>query len=388
MINLSFLKRKTTSNNFIKQIDGLRFLAIATVLLFHLNSAIAKEVMVDLNQSFDAMGGTTNLFSHAWWWVRLDLGVKVFFSISGFILALPFLKYYLGLSATKISMKDYFYRRLLRLEPPFIISLILFTLVHLLILNKDLTELIGHLGAGLVYLHVLIFGEPNPINPVTWSLETEAQFYFLVPVLFLFMFRWKKKFFALLILFILICSSAIFRNLYPFAPHISSSILSFFINFGVGILFAWLYLVKEQWMQQKSIGFDLLGFLSLFALFYFYKPQHLMENIVMFNLSMFMLFLATFKSYTLNWFFSRQIIYTIGGMCYSIYLLHYAFFHLSVQITKHLWVAGWSYSSNLWLQIGLNVPIVLLLSAVFFVIFERPFMDRTWLDKFLQKIKG
>ena len=384
----TLFSRKTTSNNFIKQIDGLRFLAIGTVILFHLNTAISKEVLVDLNQSFNEMGGVANTFSLAWWWVRLDLGVKVFFSISGFILALPFLKYHLGFSNKQISIKDYFYRRLLRLEPPFIISLGIFTLIHIVILDMEISDGFRHLGAGLVYMHILIFGQPNPINPVTWSLETEAQFYFLVPILFFLIFRFKRKMAAFSLLLILLLLSAIFKNEYTNTPHISSSVFSYFINFGVGIFFAWLYLAKQEWMQRKALGYDILGIVSLLGLFYFYKPQHFFENIFFFNMSIFLLFLATFKSYTLNWFFSRKFVYTIGGMCYSIYLLHYAFFHLSVKITKLLWVHDWSYSCNLVIQVLLNVPVVLLLSAVFFVIFERPFMDRTWLDRFIQKFKN
>jgi peptidoglycan/LPS O-acetylase OafA/YrhL len=388
MIKFPNLKRKTTSNNFIKQIDGLRFLAISTVILFHLNTAVSKEVLGDLNQSFNSMGGTTNTFSLAWWWVRLDLGVKVFFCISGFILALPFLKHHLGFSKKQISIKDYFYRRLLRLEPPFIISLGIFTLIHIVILDMEVSDGFTHLGAGLVYMHVLIFGQPNPINPVTWSLETEAQFYFLVPILFILIFIFKRNTVAFILLILLLLLSAIFKHEYTNTPHVGSSVFSYFINFGVGIFFAWMYLAKQDWIQRKSVGYDILGVVSLIGLFYFYKPQHLFENIVFFNLSIFFLFIATFKSYALNWFFSRKFIYTIGGMCYSIYLLHYAFFHLSVKITKLLWVQDWSYSMNLVIQILLNVPMVLLLSAVFFVLFERPFMDRTWWDRFIQKFKN
>jgi peptidoglycan/LPS O-acetylase OafA/YrhL len=69
-----------------------------------------------LSNVLDEMGGAKTYFSTAWWWVRLDLGVKVFFAISGFILALPFLKYYFGLSDKKVQLKSYFIRRLTRLE--------------------------------------------------------------------------------------------------------------------------------------------------------------------------------------------------------------------------------------------------------------------------------
>ncbi len=84
----------------------------------------SKEIGLGLPSALIKMGGAKMNFSMAWCWVRLDLGVKVFFAISGFVLALPFLKYYLGISDKKVQLKSYFIRRLTRLEPPFIITLV------------------------------------------------------------------------------------------------------------------------------------------------------------------------------------------------------------------------------------------------------------------------
>ena len=102
---LRHFQRKTASNNFIPEIDGLRFLAIITVVLYHLNTSFSKEIGLGLPDALIEMGGSKSNFSLAWWWVRLDLGVKVFFAISGFVLALPFLKYYLGITDRKVQLK-------------------------------------------------------------------------------------------------------------------------------------------------------------------------------------------------------------------------------------------------------------------------------------------
>ena len=104
-MELKSFKRTTTANNFIPEIDGLRFLAIITVLLYHLNTVFSKEMGLGLPNALVEMGGAKTNFSLAWWWVRLDLGVKVFFAISGFVLALPFLKYYLGITDRKVQLK-------------------------------------------------------------------------------------------------------------------------------------------------------------------------------------------------------------------------------------------------------------------------------------------
>ncbi len=270
---LSF-QRETASNNFIPEIDGLRFLAIITVLLYHLNTVFSKEMALGLSNALDEMGGAKADFSLAWWWVRLDLGVKVFFAISGFVLALPFLKYYLGLSDKKVQLKAYFVRRLTRLEPPFIITLVFFYLVHVFLLNEDSQVFLKHLGAGLIYGHVFILGNANPINPVTWSLETEAQFYVIIPVLMRFVFKWRNVFISGLDLSVLIAVSIVFRNEFGFSAHWGRSIVGYFSNFAMGIVVCWMYLKYGEWFKSRHGLYDVIGLIATIGLFYFYKPQH------------------------------------------------------------------------------------------------------------------
>lgn len=382
---MNVFQRKTASNNFIPEIDGLRFLAIITVVLFHLNTSFSKEISLGLDSSLELLGGKQNQFSVGWWWVRLDLGVKVFFAISGFVLALPFLKFYIGLSEKKVQLKSYFVRRLTRLEPPFIITLVFFYLVHVLLLDANSNQYLKHLGAGLIYGHVFVYGEANPINPVSWSLETEAQFYIFIPFLMWLIFRFKPRLISLVFLLIAILVSVWFKHEFMWNVYWNRSILSYFTNFGIGILACWVYLQNSQWIKVKSYFWDFVSISALMGLFYFYKPQHIVENILFFNLSLLMLIISTFKGIITNWFYTRKWIYTIGGMCYSIYLIHYAFFHLSTKYTKYLFIKDWNYSTNLALQVLVSIPLVLLVSSVFFIWFERPFMDRSWVEKLKRK---
>jgi peptidoglycan/LPS O-acetylase OafA/YrhL len=383
---LKHFQRKTASNNFIPEIDGLRFLAIITVLLYHLNTVFSKEIGLGLSNAMIEMGGAKSDFSLAWWWVRLDLGVKVFFAISGFVLALPFLKYYLGISDKKVQLKSYFIRRLTRLEPPFIITLIFFYLVHVFLLNEDALVFLKHLGAGLIYGHVFIFGTVNPINPVTWSLETEAQFYLIIPLIMWLVFKVRNAAISILVLIGLIVGSIFFRNEFIFSAHWGRSIFAYFVNFAMGIIVCWSYLKFPKWFKVRHWLYDLIGLIATLGLFDFYKPQHYIGNQILFNISIAVVMITAFKGYIFNWFYTRPLIYIIGGMCYSIYLIHYAFLHLSVKWTKLLWIEGMSYTGNLGIQVLVGVPLVLLVSAVFFRYFERPFMDRDWWVKFKLEI--
>jgi peptidoglycan/LPS O-acetylase OafA/YrhL len=105
------LRRITTHGNWIPEIDGLRFVAIIATLLVH----ILGETYLHGGQTFPQQYRETVLIfiDHG------DRGVLLFFAISGFILAQPFLRQHL-LHGQPVSIKGFFKRRLTRLEPPYI----------------------------------------------------------------------------------------------------------------------------------------------------------------------------------------------------------------------------------------------------------------------------
>ena len=116
------LKRSTVSTVYIPEIDGVRFLAISIVSFYHLNNFFLAKAPYNFNVSDNLL----NIFLQNGF-----KGVQVFFVISGFILALPFAKYFL-LSEKKPSLKNYYLRRLTRIEPPYFIALVIFFLLYLL----------------------------------------------------------------------------------------------------------------------------------------------------------------------------------------------------------------------------------------------------------------
>lgn len=374
----SLLQRKTSGGNFIPEIDGLRFFAIFTVLIFHLNTAYSRELAIDWTEYLP----TASFMNLGWWIVRMDLGVKVFFGISGFILAVPFILQY-HYNGKIVSLKQYFIRRLTRLEPPFIITLVLFAGVHIYVLNEDPELIQSHFWASLFYLHTIIYEMPSIINPVTWSLETEVQFYVLIPFLssLLFIKKSKKVLTVLLVFFLIILSVWAKNYIYTNStPGWDYTVFVFLSNFLTGFLFALTYLKFKSFFKIKSFWFDLLGLISVFTLFYFYKPQSDMINNLIFNTSIYLLFISTFKGKVFNKFFTTPIIYLVGGMCYTIYLIHYPFFHLLVKFSKYLLLSE-SYLINLSIQMLIGIPVAILVSIFFFVLIEKPCMDKDWPKK-------
>ena len=109
-------------------------------------------------------------------------GVELFLAISGFILGVPFASHYLK-GTPRVNLRRYFVRRLTRLEPPYIINLIVLAGVLMVVMHESIREILPHLAASVCYLHNLIYRGKSTINGVAWSLEVEIQFYLLVPLL-------------------------------------------------------------------------------------------------------------------------------------------------------------------------------------------------------------
>src|SRR5580692_2669668 len=111
-------RRITSTGQFIPEIDGLRFVAILSVYIYHLAGDVLRHSSEASNQALHG----ASLFEVT---QILNIGVPLFFVISGFILGMPFAAARLE-GKRPVSLKKYFLRRVTRLEPPYILCLVLF----------------------------------------------------------------------------------------------------------------------------------------------------------------------------------------------------------------------------------------------------------------------
>lgn len=371
-IDLSLLLgRVTSASEVIREIDGLRFLAIISVVIFHLHTHLLRSTPFHLTVN----GWSQPIFDFV---SNGGFGVNVFFGISGFILAIPFARQHMA-NGRKVNLKSYYVRRLTRLEPPYIITLTIFLFASSFVLQNSLQSLWPHYMASLAYVHFFIYGTWSVINPVAWSLETEVQFYLLAPLFFMvfsFGSKWIRR--TIIVLTILIFTVLLFmlQDFY-IQYHLYKSILAYLPYFAIGVLFADFYLnFLSHNLSQRSYTWDVIGIASTVTMFWL-NPNHNIAFSLIDIFCLFLVFISAFKGKLSNYIYTRKAIYITGGMCYTIYLVHYAFISFIMEYTSKIGFSG-SLLLNLLLQALIILPLLFLVSSVFFVLFEKPFMHKDW----------
>lgn len=374
------LKRVTSGGKFINEVDGLRFVAIIPVLIQHMAERFERNTLINFSippsENFSAFLAS-----------RGFLGVYIFFVISGFILALPFAAHYLQ-QKKEIKLKDYYWRRVTRLEPPYIIWMSIFFIIFVIAKHQSFLAYLPHYLANITYTHTLIYNEWSPFNPPTWTLEIEIQFYILAPLLALFFFKIKKKLtrrivniIGILILMLLQQYFKLYSNPYSF------TILGHLHYFLIGFFLADIYLEDWKGETNKSSIFDITSILSLITLIFAWSWDFEFESRIFIVLSLFCFFYSVFKSNYVNKFICNKWITAIGGMCYTIYLIHLPFSEFLISFTKDIEFTS-LYSVNLLIQLAIFIPFILFISAIFFILLEKPFMDKNWPKAYYNKIKS
>ncbi len=154
-------------------LTGIRALAAIWVLLFHV-WALSGQPPLNLTMGPIAIN-FSGVFAVGW------AGVDVFFTLSAFLLTLPFAAWQLGLSE-KPNLRHYFSRRVLRIFPAYYFQLaVLLGLALMFGIGRslDTRELLSHL-----VLWLLVGSNPvMPLNGVWFTLPIEFCFYLALPIL-------------------------------------------------------------------------------------------------------------------------------------------------------------------------------------------------------------
>jgi len=376
-IFLNRFRRVTRDGQWIPEVDGLRFIAVFAVILVHLLNELSLR------------SGRIIAIEHNYWFLARVIGdggrgVRIFFVISGMILALPFARHFL-LGAKSVSLSKYYLRRVTRLEPPYIASLVLAALLLAVYQHGFSQGFVAHALASAFYQHNLVYGRQSSINGVAWSLEVEIQFYVLAPLIMQF-YRIRSKGLRRVLMLVSILSIPLAQI--PFQSswsRVELSILYYLQYFLMGLLVADIFVLDLQKMRSSWL-WDVAGVAALGVIFVTASTGFCVQGLM--PLPIGVLCVAAMRSHGLRQVFANQWVAVIGGMCYSIYLLHNLIIAVLFKVTRYAIIPGAVFFVNYLIQLLLTALPAVAICAVFYLLIERPCMDPKWPSKLWRALTG
>jgi len=157
---------------YIKDIDGMRALAVLSVVAFHAGI-------------YQLSGGF--------------VGVDVFFVISGFLITSLILN---AQDQGRFSLRDFYVRRILRIAPALVMMVLVSTAIFVFLTPPVLSKKLegSTFSALLSYSNIWFYlttdyFDNNSDNPLlhTWSLAVEEQFYMVLPLLLILVKSWSIR---------------------------------------------------------------------------------------------------------------------------------------------------------------------------------------------------
>lgn len=381
LATLPTLFERPRSRTYVPELDGLRFVALVLVMLWHASIRATR---------YSESNGMTSGFY--WYFPHGEVGVLLFFFISGYVVSQPFIKR----PHAQWQIASFYLGRFIRIYPPYLIALTVCYLILRVLghvptgassYNSSNLSLTSSYLASLFYAHGFVFNVPSRLNPPIWSLEIEIVFYALAPpLLYVYTAIASKRlrFLCLggaivgVIAFNAVASSRFeIEDSYRWGALINSYLFLF------GILAADAFGEKISRHRSKNFYFDIVflsGLLGLFAvgLKMTQVDADLLGGWLTFAtelcilLFLAMMFVGAFYGRLSSGFLSLSWIRWIGTMCYSIYLTHIVVMQATSEVIGKIFhlTSAWAIWS-VW--IGLLVPITLVCGLIFYVLVERPF---------------
>jgi len=348
------------SKEYRPELNGLRALAVMLVLLYHLD--------------FEWMKGGF-------------LGVDIFLVISGYFISRNIIY---ELQQGKFTFYGFYTKRLRRLFPALIFTLILVLVAGYYLLTPSNLERLGKstIYSSLSFSNFFFWSESGyfdlgaNLKPLLhmWSLSLEEQFYLFWPLLLFLLYRYFKRHILLFILLFIIGS--IFLSEWYFSTD--QSAVFFLIPFRMfefllGASCIWLervYIKRSNFLQEILFLVGLL--LIIFSAFYFSNETKMPGLLSLIPCLGAVLIIYGGRANKLSWILKNKTVELIGKSSYSIYLIHWPLV---------VYYSYWTLSSfNLATQIILGL-ISILLGVLMWYFIENTFryaknidtkLDRVW----------
>ena len=315
---------------YLSSLDLLRGLAAVAVCYFHFTHG-----------NPDFLSKTNILYQSGRYGF---LGVDVFFVISGFVI--PYAMYR-GMYRFK-NFGTFLLKRVIRIEPPFLISIILVIALNWLStlspyyrgagFTIDYTALALHLG----YLNA--FFEYPWVNDVYWTLAIEFQYYIIIALIFPLLIHSKKYF------------SYIALGLF--------GVMGFFITghnfiFNYGLLFVvGILLFQFQIGYLKNAEFGALLLIALLMIYVKFDNRYLMAALLPY------FFILYFN-------LTSGVSKFLGNISYSLYLVHIPIGGRIINICETLFQSEQIRSVFVFVALAVSI----FAAWIFFMLIEKPAMN-------------
>ena len=309
-------KKIQKKRKYIKEIDGLRALAVIMVLAYHLKMPFAKSGL---------------------------LGVTVFFVISGYLIT--------GILINEIEesggvdLKNFWLRRIRRLLPAVlsmaVVMIFVSAVVNRVVFTKGCNDLLsavfGYNNWWQIFRKVSYFENAGAPSPFThcWSLAIETQFYLIYPILLILLSKARNrgKVFAAVTAVLALISVVLMGVLYspdgdPSRVYYGTDTSAFSLLIGALAAIQKVYhIIKVKlrgklWAVIGSISvlilIGMMMLISSYSSFLYYGGQAIVSV-----LAAFVVYAVTVSRSLLNIILGSSILKWIGDRSYSIYLWHY-----------------------------------------------------------------
>jgi len=366
-----YSKKFTSTKKYRPEIDGLRAVAVLSVIFFHINSIYFS-------------GGF--------------LGVDIFFVISGYLITKILIEESIQ---NKISLLSFYERRIRRIFPALFFLILTIYIINFVILDDDyLNNFENSLKSVFFFYSNFYFWFESadyfaPINSLklllhTWSLSIEEQFYVIYPLFFLFFIKSLRKNFLIFIIIIFLLSlffshlAGSFQKTFPFVDieniqlSISRDGYLFFITPARvwQLLLGCIIALSEDKIKDnfKNINQNYLLFsFIILVLFLIFGDQVLTPSpsiitlIPLICVGSIILFFDNQKKSLINLILTNKYIVSTGLISYSLYLWH----HPIINIKNYLVV----YEELLLFDL-LSLIIIFLISYLSWNYIEKPFRSK------------
>ncbi len=344
----------------IKPLTSFRFFFALIVFLSHLSLTNSHDPLFEkLNKA---------VFQEGY------LGVSFFFILSGFVLALNYKNKFLK---NEITYRDFWIARIARIYPLHLVTLLVALPICLGGLTADPFLWFGKLVLNAFLLQSFV---PLPdiyfsFNGASWSISDEFFFYFMLPFIISFAFKYQKTIglYAFLFLIaaiplgIMVSSQMVVHRLFYINPFFR------IVDFMIGIMLYELYeknSLKAFMLNKKTATFIEVFAISLFALFFIGHnavPQGYRFSCYYWVPMSCMIMAFAYQAGYISDFLSKDLFVLLGEISFGFYMIHQLVILYVTAIHTKYGLLG-----NDWLLMLVIFIITLTGSYISFRVIEQP----------------